>query len=231
LIELRPAGLGSRFAAFLTDAGLMAALISLASLVASLLPQAVHGLVLATATFLILWGYNVFFEVAWNGQTPGKRVAHIRVVDGRGLPVDVAQSLVRNVVRLLDMMPLGGLGMLSALLDREHRRLGDRAADTLVVAEEQPSVPQIAALGARRFNSLRTPRLKRLVEHRIRLEERELLYALCLRAQGLAEQPRYELFEAVGEHYRKALGIDDPHLSGESIVRGVAALCAGDTAE
>jgi len=46
-------------------------------------------------------------------------------------------------VRLLDILPFGGIGMLAALLDAEHRRLGDRAADTLVVSEEQPAVPRI----------------------------------------------------------------------------------------
>jgi uncharacterized RDD family membrane protein YckC len=228
LIELQPAGLGSRFAAFALDAVILLGVIGLVDAAGRFLPGAVRGMIVATASFLALWGYNVLFEVAWNGQTPGKRALRIRVVDGRGLPVDVAQSLVRNVVRLIDILPAGGAGMLSALLDGDHRRLGDRAADTLVVAEQQPAVPQIGALGARRFNSLRTPRLRRMVDARLGLEERELLFALCLRAAQLSERARFELFEEVGEHYRATLAIDDPHLSGESIVRGIAALCAGE---
>jgi hypothetical protein len=117
--------------------------------------------------------------------------------------------------------------MLATLLDRHCRRLGDMAADTLVVSEDQPEWPQIGALRARRFNSLDSSQFRRLVAHRIGLEEREMLFELCLRSDQLSEDSRYELFERVGEHYRQALAIDDPYLPGESIVRGVAALCAG----
>jgi uncharacterized RDD family membrane protein YckC len=231
LIELRPSGLGSRLGAFGIDGAILLGVLSLLGTAGGLLPQAIRGLFVATTSFVVIWGYHVFFEVLWNGQTPGKRIFRIRVVDGRGLPVDLAQSLVRNVVRILDLFPLGGVGLLCALLDAEHRRLGDWAADTLVVAEEQLALPESASLGARRFNSLRTPRLIRLVDHRLGLEDRELLFALCLRAPQLSDRARYELFEQVGEHYRAALGIDDPHLHGESIVRGIAALCAGNLSD
>ena len=72
------------------------------------------------------------------------------------------------------------------------------------------------------FNSLRTPRLLRLVRHRVGLEEREFLAALCLRADGMEDRARFDLMEDVGRHYRARLGIEDPHLSGESLVRGLA---------
>jgi uncharacterized RDD family membrane protein YckC len=227
LIELVPAGLGTRFAAFLLDSVLLLGAIALLDLAAGGLPDAARALVSTTATFLIIWGYHTFFEVRWNGQTPGKRVLKLRVVDGRGLPVDVAQSLIRNVVRLLDMMPAGGIGMLCSLLDSERRRLGDLAADTRVVVETQPAIPALETLAVRRFNSLRTPRVRRFVEHRIGVEERELLFSLCLRAPGLSDGARYALFEEIGAYYRGELAIDDPHLSGESLVRGLAAMCAG----
>jgi uncharacterized RDD family membrane protein YckC len=227
LIELQPAGLGTRSAAFLLDAALLLGLLELLGGAIRLLPGAARDLVSATAGFVCIWGYNTFFELRWNGQTPGKRLLRIRVVDGRGLPVDFAQSLIRNLVRILDVLPAGGLGMLSAMLDPEHRRLGDRAADTRVVVETQPAIPALEAVSLRRFNSLRTPRVRRYVEHRIGVDERELLFSLCLRAPGLSKQARYELFEQVAAHYRAQLGIDDPHLSGESLVRGLAEMCAG----
>jgi len=227
LIELLPAGLGTRFAAFLLDCALLLGILGVLEQPIRFLPPSIHGLLSITVSFVVIWGYHTFFEVLWNGQTPGKRVLRLRVVDGRGLPVDLAQSLIRNVVRLLDLLPFGGIGMLSATLDSEHRRLGDRAADTRVVLEIQPAIPALEALAVRRFNSLRTPRVRRYVEHRIGVEERELLFSLCLRASGLSEQARYGLFEEVGAHYRRELGIEDPNLSGESLVRGLAAMCAG----
>jgi uncharacterized RDD family membrane protein YckC len=227
-IELVPAGLGRRFGAFLLDLSLIAGATSLAGTVAKALPDAVAGLFATTAGFLILWGYHVAFELSWNGQTPGKRILHLRVVDGRGLPLDAAQSLVRNVVRMIDMLPLGGVGMLATLLDPHRRRLGDHAADTLVVDEHQPAAVDLAQLQTRRFNSLRTPRIRKIVESRIGLEDRELLYSVCLRAPQLEERARYELFERIGNHYRKELAIEDPNLSAESIVRGIAAVCSGE---
>ena len=227
LIELVPAGLGTRFTAFLLDTALLLGIVSAVDLPIRLLPPALRDPLAMTVGFIVVWGYHTFFEVLWNGQTPGKRMLRIREVDGRGLPVDLAQSLIRNVVRLLDLLPAGGIGMLSATLDPEHRRLGDRAADTRVVVETQPAIPTLEALAVRRFNTLRTARVRRYVEHRIGVEERELLFSLCLRAPALSEQARYALYEEVGAHYRQELGIEDPNLSGESLVRGLAAMCAG----
>jgi hypothetical protein len=191
------------------------------------LSSAIETAIVVTAGFLLYWGYWVFFEVLKAGRTPGKMAMRLRVVDGRGLPIGVAQSMVRNVVRALDTVPLGGIGMISALVDRHHRRLGDLAADTLVVVEKQPEVPDLETAGARRHNSLRTARVRRLLDLRVGLEERELLLALCVRAPALDERARYDLFESAGEHYRKRLDIDDPHLSGEALVRGLVSVCYG----
>jgi len=228
-IGLVPAGLGSRYTAFLLDLLLIGAACALVSKGGSLIPGVGSALVI-TLCFVLFWGYPVLFEVLGRGQSPGKRLLRLRVVDGRGLPIRVEQSLVRNVVRILDMMPFGGFGMLCTLLDPYHRRLGDLAADTLVVDERQQEAPDVAAAGGRRHNSLRTPRIRRLVEHRLGLQERELLLALCIRAPELNERARYDLFESLGTHYRDRLSIDDPHLTGEAVVRGLVALCYGDPA-
>jgi uncharacterized RDD family membrane protein YckC len=227
-ITLVPAGLGTRLAAFLVDALLIASAAAAVAQLGRLLPQALAEALVTTLSFAVAWAYPVWFEVFRAGQTPGKRAFRLRVVDGRGLPISAPQSFVRNVVRALDYVPLGGLGMIAALLDPHHRRLGDLAAGTLVVVERQPDVPDLESAGARRHNSLRTARVRRLLDLRVGLEERELLLALCLRASALEERARYDLFESVGEHYRKVLAIDDPHLSGEAVVRSLASLCYGD---
>ena len=223
-IRLEPAGLGSRFLALVVD---LALLIGLSGVVSQLtrgaLPGAVGIVVQAVALLVLTWGYHVYFEVRHQGQSPGKRITGIRVVDGRGLPLSVEQSFVRNVVRVLDALPVGyALGALVCQLDRHRRRLGDIAADTLVVRERPTQVYERRARGSRVFNSLRTPRLLRLVRHRVGLEEREFLAALCLRADGMEDRARFDLMEDIGRHYRARLGIEDPHLSGESLVRGLA---------
>lgn len=90
-------------------------------------------------SFALTWGYFVLFEMLWSGQTPGKRIAGLRVVGQDGYPVTFAASLIRNVVRLIDILPMYyGIGLLVMLIDSRSRRLGDLAAGTLVVKERAP---------------------------------------------------------------------------------------------
>jgi uncharacterized RDD family membrane protein YckC len=223
-IELVAAGFGRRFLAFLLDLIVIGAATSLVGYAAIMLPGWLSVALTTTAGFIIMWGYHIYCEVRWRGQSPGKRIMQLRVVDARGLPVGVRQSLVRNLIRALDMVPMGGIGMAACLIDPQRRRLGDLAADTLVVEERQPPAPDLAALSARRQNSLDTPRIRRQLALRISLEEREFLLALCQRAERIDQQARFSLFEAAGESLRQRLGIDQEHLSGENVVRGTVAL-------
>jgi len=98
------------------------------------------GLVLIT--FAILWGYFVFFEVVWNGQTPGKRAFGLRVMRVGGYPVDLLASGVRNLVRYVDFMPCGySVGLVTMFLSGQWQRLGDYAAGTVVVRDRRPEAP------------------------------------------------------------------------------------------
>ncbi|HET8646111.1 MAG TPA: RDD family protein, partial [Vicinamibacteria bacterium] len=190
-IRLQPAGLGSRFLAVSIDFFLAAAISTGLAMVFMRLPAAIGYPLWATASFLVMWGYHVYFEARHEGRSPGKRTLGLRVVDGRGLPLTVSQSFVRNVVRVLDSAPaFYGLGALFSLLDPHRRRLGDVAADTLVVAEGRSADPDPAARLSPEYNSLRTPRVLRLLRRRLTLQERELLAALVRRAPELDETAR-----------------------------------------
>lgn len=93
----------------------------------------------AILAFVLVWGYYLFFEVLWSGQTPGKRLIGLRVLREGGRPVDFSASAVRNLVRAVDFLPLAyGLGVLVMFADPRGRRLGDLAAGTLVVREGLP---------------------------------------------------------------------------------------------
>ena len=225
-IRLIPAGLGSRFLALVLDFILIAALsILLAILLGLFLPAGLANAIFLTLTFVLTWGYHIYFEVWRQGRTPGKRATGLRVVDSRGLPINFQQSFVRNIVRVLDFVPvLYGLGALVALFNRHGRRLGDIAADTLVITESQPLGYGIQLAKSRQFNSLKVPRITRFIRHRISLEEREFLLTLCLRAEKMEEKSRFDMMEEVGSFYRKKLEIDDPHLSGENLVRALTAI-------
>lgn len=85
-------------------------------------------------SFIFLWGYYVFFEMLWNGQSPGKRWVKLRVIRTDGTPITLSESIIRNLVRLVDFMPAYyGVGVIAMFLNDQARRLGDLAAGTLVV--------------------------------------------------------------------------------------------------
>jgi len=228
-IRLTPAGLGSRFIAVLVDFFIATAIVlALARLFNSVLPPGLATAVITTTSFIVMTGYHIWFEVRSQGRTLGKRLAGLRVVDGRGLPITLEQSFVRNIVRVLDFAPIFyGIGGLVSLIDRDHRRLGDILADTLVVQERTPLTPQGDLRLDRRFNALATPALRRRIRQRVSLEEREFLLTLCLRAGRLTESARYDLMDKVGTYYRTRLDITDPHLSNENLVRDLTAVLYG----
>lgn len=146
------AGIGSRFIGALVDHALQLLAVIGGAVVFTLAFTGLGGLsrvfagavpgwlalVLALWTFLVLAGYHVTFELLWSGQTPGKRVAGARVVRDGGRPIDPSASVIRNLVRIVDLLPLSyGVGLATIFFDREYRRLGDIAAGTLVVRERR----------------------------------------------------------------------------------------------
>ena len=89
-------------------------------------------------SFCVIALYFILLEAFWRGQTPGKRWLGIRVIREGGYPISFSTSVVRNVVRLIDFLPLYYMiGLTVMLIDRKSRRLGDLAAGTLVVKEQK----------------------------------------------------------------------------------------------
>ena len=86
--------------------------------------------------FFIYAGYFVFFEVLWQGQTPGKRYAKIRVIRDDGRTVGLQQATMRALLRPFDELLF--MGALLIIFNKQEKRLGDFAAGTLVVQDEQP---------------------------------------------------------------------------------------------
>jgi uncharacterized RDD family membrane protein YckC len=225
-IALEPAGAGSRFLAVLVDAAITMGL-SLAIVwgTAKLLPRGVVEALFVTTSFVLTWGWHLWFETRGRGQTPGKRMLSLRVIDARGLPVSLHQSLARNIVRTVDFLPaFYGIGAVISLLDGRRRRLGDIVASTLVIREAQPLAGSALPAGQRRHNTLRTPRALRAIRHRVSLDEREFLLRLCLRAPKLSPAARYDLMEDVARYYRGRLEVEEEQMSGENFVRDLTAV-------
>jgi uncharacterized RDD family membrane protein YckC len=225
-VRLEPASAGSRFLAVMIDAlvtnGAAALIFRIAMVI---LPMGVAYAVFVTSSFLLTWGWHVWFETKRHGQTPGKRALSLRVVDARGLPVSLYQSLVRNICRAIDMAPaFYGFAAVVTLVDSRRRRFGDLVADTLVIREARPLAYSGQLAAERRYNSLRTARVLRAIKHRISLEEREMLLALCFRAEKMEAAARYDLMEEVATTYRAKLGVEEESISGENFVRDLTAV-------
>jgi len=151
------AGIGSRFIGALVDTLLLFIALAVLNIVAGivfaqsagaekLFTQQTRGeigwaggIVLALyalINFALFWGYYIFFELVWNGQTPGKRIAKVRVVRMDGDPAGFIEIAVRNLVRMIDFLPGAyGVGLITMFFNARTRRLGDFAAGTLVVKD------------------------------------------------------------------------------------------------
>src|SRR5215212_6431249 len=93
------------------------------------------GVLVILVIFGAWWGYFLLFELLWNGQTPGKRLFHLRVVRAEGQPISTLAAIIRNIVRAIDMFLALGLAVM--LIDQRSRRLGDFAAGTVVIREPE----------------------------------------------------------------------------------------------
>jgi uncharacterized RDD family membrane protein YckC len=132
-LHLHPAGVLPRAAAWAIDFGIRVAALMGFSTVFAVLGETGAGLT-ALAMFVLYWMYPVLFEVLGDGQTVGKRVVGLRVIHANGTPVSWLASIVRNLMRVVDMLPvLYGFGVAAGLIDAQGRRLGDMVAGTLVV--------------------------------------------------------------------------------------------------
>jgi uncharacterized RDD family membrane protein YckC len=90
----------------------------------------------ALAVFIVTAGYFMLFEILWSGQTPGKRLVGVRVIRENGYPIRPIDAVIRNVVRIVDWLPfIYGVGVLTMLVNKRAKRLGDFASGTIVVRE------------------------------------------------------------------------------------------------
>jgi uncharacterized RDD family membrane protein YckC len=148
-LELTLAGVGSRFVSALVDFMLQIVLLVGVTGVGAAVGAFGNGfgaVVVLLASFLVFAAYDVLFEVFAAGRTPGKRLNGLRVVRVDGSPVTFFTSAIRNVLRLVDIVPgMYLVGIVTILVTRQNQRLGDVAAGTLVVRErtQQPSLRQL----------------------------------------------------------------------------------------
>jgi uncharacterized RDD family membrane protein YckC len=193
-LEFAVAGIGSRFLALAVDT-LIQMLVGfivglggsiLIGVIAAAMPVAsLWGFAILVLFFFFLYfGYFALFEIIWNGQTPGKRKAGIRVIKDSGRPLTPAESIGRNLMRIVDWLPaFYAVGIVCAMLTRGNKRLGDLVAGSLVVREssfsdlksgwqssQAPSGPALSPLGAGRLSAQECSLIDSFLNRRFDLE-------------------------------------------------------------
>ena len=227
-LDLTLAGLGSRFAAALIDALLRILILGALALVlggtAALTGDIGTGVAAAAfivAYFLIIFGYDILFEVLASGRTPGKRWNGLRVVRVGGQPVGFLSSAIRNVLRVVDILPgFYAVGCIAILVSQRNQRLGDLAAGTLVVRD--PGSPSQEEPWTRRATT--TPSAPRATGDvtGITADEIATVRSFLERRSELDGRARTELATVLAERLRPKVGGDVAHLGPETFLEQLA---------
>jgi uncharacterized RDD family membrane protein YckC len=178
------------------------------------------------AGFVLSIGYSIIMEWAWRGQTIGKRLFHLRVMDEEGLRLHFSQVVMRNLLRALDILPpFYGIGALCATCSSKMQRLGDIAAGTIVVWSPPLSTPDLDQLMAGKFNSFRGHRiLEARLRKNIPAEEARLALQAIVRRDQFEDLARVRLFEQLIRYWNGRISLPEDltrGLTDEQITRNI----------
>ncbi len=252
-IRFSAAGLGSRFLALLADTLLQSAcyvlLLIVALLAAYSVPASARTSAALTPTaekwliagfillnFLLYWGYFALFEFLWRGQTPGKRWLKIRVIKDSGRQITFFEALARNLIRIIDMLPsIYLVGAVTMMCNRQHQRLGDLVAGTLVVHEgghERAEWTSGARFITAGIYSPPEPEKRQRPDGvelpadavaRLNAESLSLIDAFLARAPELDYDRRASLATRILNEQSRAMGIAAPSgISAEKVLEAIA---------
>jgi uncharacterized RDD family membrane protein YckC len=152
------------------------------------------------AIFVVQWGYYIICEMTMDGASPGKRALGLRVIRDNGLPVGFVQSMVRNLVRVVDFLPWAyGVGLVATFASGRSQRLGDLAAGTLVIK-----------LGSHPLAQLEPPPGPPPGSDVLRPEERELVHRFFARSGKMLPEARRALASEIAAPLAQRRGLKLP---------------------
>lgn len=219
--SLTLAGPITRFLAWLIDAACISVFITFLEVSLAFLKVINYDLgeaLLTIGYFVVSIGYGIMAEWGLRGQTLGKKLLRLRVVDEQGLKLHFSQVLIRNLLRSLDMIPAFYLvGGVTCLLNKKSQRLGDLVARTVVIRHPRVAEPDFEQLMAGKYNSFRKhPHLcARLRQHVTPAEAGVMLQAL-LRRDSLDPVERVKLFAELTDHLKSAAKFPEEAVEGLS---------------
>lgn len=226
------AGLYSRFVAWLLDGVLVLVASSIILTAISMVMFAFPGFASAlgfVVYFLVDWGYAITLETWWSGQTVGKKVMGLRVIQESGVRIGFYQAALRNLARPFDRFPVLYLvGGTVALFSKSHQRLGDLIAGTIVVRERKLKIPSSVSQPEGEKTLLSDPLF---VSRALKLptDDQEVIFNAAIRREELGMDARLNLFAALSRRLQDEYDFYRPsHLSDEKLVLLVAAAIAAE---
>ena len=221
------AGPGSRLLALIVDLAVVSAAASTLGQffnVVGILNRDLAEALAALAYFAVTLLYGMVTELIWRGQTVGKRLLGLRVIDAAGGRLQPSQIIMRNLLRPVDALPLFYLvGAAASLASKHLQRLGDLAAGTVVVRNEELKPPDLTPVLGGRFNSmLEFRQLGARLRQRTPPELAAVALTALLRREQLDPDARLAVFAAVAGRLREIVtfpGAAVEELSDEHYVR------------
>ena len=166
----------------------------------------------------IIWAYFILLEWLWNGQTLGKRAYGLRVISGDGSPAGFIAVFVRNLIRVVDFLPVFyGLGLLLIVLTPKNQRLGDLAAGTYVVRAPRPRIDWFSLRTVTPLGEGRTAEMRRLPG-----EAQRLVREFVARESGLAPKDRARVAATIATRLRPYASEGDAALDDVELIHAIA---------
>jgi uncharacterized RDD family membrane protein YckC len=223
------AGPISRFLAWSVDLLAVLALNKLLNIIfaaAGVISQDVASAASILGYFAVSIGYGIVLEWFWRGQTLGKRLMRLRVTDVHGMQLQFSQVVVRNLLRFVDSLPaLYLVGGAACLINRHGQRLGDFAANTIVVWNPPLDEPDLDQLLEGKYNSFRQyPHLEARLRHHLTPTEARIALQALMRRDEIDPGPRVQLFASLASYLKNLVEFPPEATDGisdEQYVRNV----------
>ncbi len=155
--------------------------------------------------FLITTFYGILLEWYWDGQTLGKKVLGLQVVDVQGLKLQIHQVIIRNLLRVIDFVPFFYMvGGMASLISSHYQRLGDFAAQTLVIRNLKSGQPDLSQIRPDKYNSFCDyPHIVARLRNNILPEEAAMALKAIIRRESLNIKARQEIYTILVKHFKK----------------------------
>lgn len=228
-ISLQLAGPATRMMAFLVDSAIIVAASSLALSTTDLVRffnEDLASALYVLGYFLFYIGYGIGCEYFWKGQTLGKWMLGLRVMDMTGLELQFSQVVIRNLLRLFDQLPAWGLvGGVAMLASKHRQRLGDLAAGTVVIRDRRSQQKDLSGLMRGRYNSflphqILCARMRKLAPP----EAGAIAVEALVRRDSLDDQARVRLFDELAAYFQTLVAFpasETEPITSEQYVRNV----------